>query len=130
MAKEFEVISIWFGRFPSEERLKRYMEETYDDGNAPISEFATDQEELFYDHDFVEFSFRTPSQNAAELLADHSFSSSYIPKAIEVFHKRQLGQMNSVILVWGVEIDKPVSKSGYDYELHYLGTFSCISETY
>lgn len=54
-----EISHIWLGKFPSEKALDEYFEEIYDEDNedAPLNQFARDQGENFYDHDWVERSF-------------------------------------------------------------------------
>ncbi|RYX82611.1 hypothetical protein EON83_18745 [bacterium] len=51
-------VDVWVGLFSSRERLEKYLEEIYDDDDStPLSEFAGDMDEFFYDHDFFESSF-------------------------------------------------------------------------
>jgi Immunity protein 22 len=59
MAAEFEMVDIWVGNFADEEAFQAYMEEQYDeeDEDAPISAFARDLNQSFYDHDLVESKF-------------------------------------------------------------------------
>ncbi len=125
MAKEFETVAIWLGRFPSEKKLEKYMAERYSDDDAkPISAFAADQGQVFYDHDFLEFGFRRAS-SARELLRGASFSTSYLGHVEAAWHSQDLSGVNTVILVWNSEIESPRSVHSREYDLTYLGTFAC-----
>ena len=97
MAIEYEIVSAWVGVFPSSEDLDSYLDETYsDDDSEPISSFAADQGEAFYDHDFLEFSFSDPSSDPVALLKGHSFSRSYGAAFAASFRKTVSFEANSI----------------------------------
>jgi hypothetical protein len=126
VAKEFEIVDVWVGRFPSADAVDAYFEETYGDDDRPISQFATDMGVRFYDHDFIEREFHdTPVSDLGAVLTEHSFSSSYLSEVIEAFRARQIGTFNTVLLVWNEEIENPSSVAQADYTLHYIGRFKC-----
>ena len=129
MAKEFDVVDIWLCRFPSEEAADAYFEETYDedDDDRPISGFAADMGERFYDHDFMERGdfHHPPVSDVSEAVAPHSFSSSYLAEVVAAFRSKPLAQFNAVLLVWNREIEHPVSVAEPGRTLHYLGRFKC-----
>ncbi len=126
VAKEFEIIDVWVGRFSSSELANAYFDETYDDDDRPISEFAADMGESFYDHDFMERAFHDQaSDDFAKALAAHSFSSSYLSAATEAFELHPLKPFNLVLTVCNEEIERPVSVSKSGVMLQYLGRFAC-----
>jgi hypothetical protein len=50
MAAEFRIVDIWVGSFPSRAAFEGYLRETYgDDDDTPISKFAADMGQTFYD---------------------------------------------------------------------------------
>lgn len=127
MAAEYQVVDIWVGLFSSDEVFDKYFEENYDedDEDAPITQFAADMKVNFYDHDFFESAHHEkPSSDLAMLLKDHSFSSSYTPQAVAAYQKLAPGPVDSVVLLWGEEIETPQSVKGEGYALHYLGRFA------
>jgi len=115
-------VDIWLGTIATHERYEHYLAEEYDD-DAAISEFAADQEQQFYDHDFVEASFHESHAALRELLSRHSFSSSYIPAAERV--DCALAGANVVILTFGDTIERPRAVKKPGVELAYLGRFTC-----
>lgn len=127
MAKEFEVVDVWLCRFPAEEAADRYFEETYDedDDDRPISQFAADMGERFYDHDFLERGdfHNPPIKDVANAVALHSFSSSYLADVVEASGAKPYSGFNCVLLVWNREIEHPVSVAKPGRTLHYLGRF-------
>ena len=128
MAAEYQVVDIWVGHFPSETAFDEYFSEDYEkeDDDAPISQFGADMDASFYDHDFFESAYyEKPSEDLKALLKDHSFSSSYTPQAVAAYQKLNPGAINTVILMWGKEIEDPQSVQGDGYALHYLGRFDC-----
>jgi Immunity protein 22 len=127
MSIEFETLDVWIGEFPSCERLNMYFHEILvpDDDDAPISEFAEDMCEPYYDHDFVECKFHEPRQTVDRLLRDHSYSNSYHAAVTKVANDLGVIHGNTTVLVWGCQILKPVSVVEDDYTLKYIGRFDC-----
>jgi hypothetical protein len=127
MAEEFEILDIWVGTFPSSDALSAYVAESYsEDDSVPISQLAADMQQRFYDHDFIERAFHeSPSSELRSLLEPHSFAASYARPAGERFDAMGLPGINTILLVWGEQFDKPASVLRDDYQLHYLGRFSC-----
>jgi hypothetical protein len=126
VAVEFELVDVWLGQFPSEEAADRYFEETYS-RRRPISRFAADMAERFYDHDFVERECH--SQGISDLppaLAGHSFSASYLANVIEAASRADLpAPVNTMLLIWGGEIEAPVSVRTSRMSLVCIGRFDC-----
>jgi hypothetical protein len=127
MAKEYEIIDIWIGTFPTKSALAEYLAETYtDDDSAPISRLAADMGQKFYDHDFLEHSFHlSPSSDIRARLGPHSFSRSYVEAAAAAFESGGTSSFNTILLVWGKRITHPSSVQRDDYRLQYLGRFAC-----
>ena len=124
---DFRTVSVWLGAFESETRLDRFFEETYDeeDEDAPISEFAHSQEQVFYDHDFIERGFNQSAQTVQQLLTGHSFSRSFVDVLTAAAGESLPAGTNSVVLVWGRVIRVPRSVAGLGHELQFIGTFPC-----
>jgi hypothetical protein len=126
VAVEFEVVDVWVGQFPSEKAADSYFAETYS-RRRPISQFAADMAERFYDHDFVEREFLPEGiSDLSHALAGHSFSSSYLADVIAAASGADLpAALNTVLLVWGREIEAPVSVRTPHMSLVYIGRFDC-----
>ena len=128
MAKEFEVVDVWVGRFATRLALVQYLHETYDEDNdeKPISRLAVDMGQRSYDHDFSEHSYHDElSSDFLSRLAPHSYSKSFAQKAGDAFALASVGKFNTILLVWGEKIMRPASVHSGDYSLHYLGRFTC-----
>jgi hypothetical protein len=139
MASRFDVVDIWVGRFASGEALHAYLAErpehyADDTDTLPISQFAQDQGEWFIDHDFQCTVFvEDATDDMTHLLQESLISSDFglldTGQAGEAFlaalYKTQHGQpANSIILVYGEEVQHPRSLEGADDQwLHYLGRF-------
>lgn len=125
MAEEFKVVDVWLCRFASTEAADAYFAESYDDDDSPISPFAADMGERFYDHDFMERGAfcNPPTDDVAAVVAPHSFSSSYLAEVVAAFRAKPFAPFNAVLLVWNREIEHPTSVDGPDRTLHYLGRF-------
>lgn len=122
-------VDIWAGFFESQQRYESYLEEIYDDDDStPLSEFADDMGEFFYDHDFFETSFHQVSTDDLKaILQDHSYADSYVTFAQAAFETRKRA-VNAVLLMWNEEgefdqIKQPKSVSKAGIELIYLGRF-------
>lgn len=123
----FREVDVWVGRFPSREAADACFAETYaegDDDDPPISSFAADMGEVFYDHDFVERAYLDPSAtDFAAALAPHSWSSSYLAAAAAAFAADPLLPFDTLLCVWNREIGHPVSVERPGVTLRYLGRF-------
>jgi hypothetical protein len=126
MAGDFEVVDLWVGTFTTESAFEDYLRETYEEDDTPLSKFAADMGESFYDHDFIEVAYhQEPSSDLEALLQEHSFARSYSPKAVAAHGCLVPCAVNAVILVWGKKIEAPRSVRGTDYQIHYLGRYDC-----
>ena len=125
MAKEFEIVDVWLCCFPSADAADAYFDETYDDDDRPISAFAADMGEGFYDHDFMERGefHNPPISDVTAAIAPHSFSSSYLSRVIEASRSKPFAPFNTVLLVWNREIERPTSVARPGRALRYLGRF-------
>jgi len=108
MAEEFEIVDIWLCRFPSVTAADAYFAKTYGDDDRPISQFAADMGERFYDHDFMEQGrFHDPPVNdLAKAVARHSFSSSYSAEVVEGFRLNPFAPFNIVLMMCNREIER------------------------
>jgi hypothetical protein len=85
MGDAFKTVQVWVGRFPTEDRFAKYIGESYSEDSEsdhlPISEFASDQGGMYYDHDFMEARFlHEATGDLRDLVGPHSFSSSYLER--------------------------------------------------
>lgn len=120
MSDEFSVVDVWIGRFPNRERLDRYLEEHYDDmdDDAPISEFARDQGQWFYDHDFVASEFFDTQADLCRIVDAMSLETDIQGEILQA--ARAWPEANVLLLVYGQEIESPCPVSGTDVRLAYL----------
>lgn len=118
-----ECADIWVGTFPSQAALDAYFEESYSDTDEdpPISQFAADQGEHFYDHDFMEVKYLPGAASMVELLEGLSGSHHYAA----AIAARQAWQpdFNTVVMIMRGEITDPRSVHGEGYTLTYVGQY-------
>jgi len=121
-------VHLWLGAFASQKRLDQYLEYTRDedDDESPINEFAADQSEDHYDHDWMEAIYEQGS-SIKTLLESPSYSPAFSKDAINVAKKLNLDDQNTVFMIDSQLIDKPVSANGDGYTLTYLGEFEAAS---
>lgn len=126
MSDEYGIVDIWVGQFRNQADFDSYMRETINRADdVPISQFAAEQHELFYDPDFVEASFHKTPGDFAKIITGHSSAKSYYALANAAFESSGIRSANVVILVFGREISQPRSTEGSFYSLTYLGRFDC-----
>jgi hypothetical protein len=124
-------VDLWVGRFKSRAACSSYFSEEFDEetGDRPISQFAADLEQPFYDHDSLETSYHSRAATLAEMLAGHSGAASFVDAAGAVFDQREWpksgGRVNTVVLAFDDAIDQPRDVAGPGYWLTYLGRFDC-----
>jgi len=125
MSAEFEIVDVWAGHFRSRSEFDDYLKETYDEENeeAPVSQFAADQEQVFCDHDFVSGSFRKLSGDFAELCDGLPGGRSWVNAALVAFDASEIKQANTILLAFGRTIQEPRSVNRLNHRLTYLGRF-------
>ena len=119
-----ERVHIWLGNFSSHDALEDYLEEHYDedDDEQPINQFAADQGETFYDHDWVEAGFKEV-EDINGLIKGHSYSDIYSEEVLEKAKSLEIKTANTFIMADSGEFSTPQSKQAETYSLYYLGRF-------
>jgi hypothetical protein len=116
---------IWIGLFESKKRLEKYMEETYgeEEDESPISQFARDQMEWYYDHDLVyaEYIRKATVQSLIEIW---NFPEQSVAEVIAAIEKLGLLNANVCLVADKDEFKAPRSATGNGYELWYIGQFN------
>jgi hypothetical protein len=128
MERDPDTVDIWLGRFHSAAAVEAYFQEQFEHDEKPLSPFVDDQGESFVDYDFMEREhYERPLTDLAAALSGHSFSSSYTGHALAAFAQAS-AEFDTVVLVWGGQIQRPVSVTiGRGY-LNYLGRFASDPE--
>lgn len=130
MANEFNVVDVWTGRFSSPDTLTEYLRETYSgDDHQPISHFARDQDQIYYDHDFLESIYFEATQSLSTALGSCSFANFFVEDAGAAYVARCLPSATVAVLAFGPVIHKPRSVERQEYQLFYLGRFQWHSES-
>lgn len=126
MTNECRIVDVWLGSFESEDELAAYLAESYsnDDDDLPISRFAVDQDQWFYDHDFMESCFFSATTDLRVALGRCSFISSYIDDVVVAHEAIGLPSVNTALLVFGAAIRIPKSVAAAEYHLNHLGRFA------
>ena len=119
---------VWVAYFESEDALEEYMAEQYDEDNddAPISKFAADQDESFYDHDLVYGQFHD-SPNARKLMEGWSFPDDSVALVAKAISQLNVPNANTCLIADKDEFSNPKSVKGDGYELWYVGSFKGCS---
>lgn len=115
---------IWVAQFVSEEALEEYMEEVYDedDDDAPISQFAADQGESFYDHDLVYGQYHEAPTTEA-LVDGWGFPEESVAVVVDAINQLNLSNANTCFVADKDEFSNPKSVKGDGYQLWYVGQF-------
>jgi len=115
----------WVGNFP-ENLAGEYFtevddEEDEDREHTPLSAFARDQGEKWYDHDFLEYGWGK-ADSIDKLVAGYSYSDQWGAELARRAAAAGLTDVNFFVFIGKDEIDQPKSVQGDGYWLHYLGT--------
>jgi hypothetical protein len=123
ISMRMKISHIWLGQF-GPDAPSSYFEEQYIDDDTLISQFAADQGERFYDHDFVEISFLKDLCQVRTLVDGHSYSQEYLELVVEKASDFGINEANVFVLADRLEFSAPRSVAGSSYRLWYLGEFS------
>lgn len=124
--RKTETSHFWVGFFPKS-IAEKYFTEIFDSNDAgrehtPISAFARDQGEAYYDHDFLEYGFKVRPEPVEKLVEGYSYSEQWGAELARRAAEAGLTGINWFAFISKGEISKPRSVEGKGYWLHYLGT--------
>jgi hypothetical protein len=125
VAEEWDVVDAWVCHFRSAEAVEAYFAETYrEEDGTPISMFAADMGQGFYDHDFVYREFHEPPARALEEALERWEHLAWAhPQMLEAFGASPVSPFNVFLVAFGREIEQPKSVEFPDRRLQYLGRF-------
>lgn len=98
-------VSIWLGRFDSEEQLNDYVEEQYNEDGDILCPFYSDFKIEYLDSDLRDLLFHEPLNKS--VLSNASYAASFID-AIDA----DLSQYNAVILAYDFEYSGDIDLVG------------------
>ncbi len=120
--RKTETSHFWVGHFPDGRRVDKYFAEQYEDDGSPVSEFARDQGERWYDHDFMESGFSKGAKSILKLVKGYSYYEQWAEELARRAADAGLTGVNMFVFISKDQIEKPRSVKGDGYWLHYLGT--------
>jgi hypothetical protein len=129
MASRIETVDIWVGQIESEPRFDSYLDEQYENDDLPINEFCNDMGAMYYDHDRIEAEYHGEGPVAVDqALAECSWSRSYAESAHVAYQARRadIGSVNTTILLYGENFERPRDARRDGVALYYLGRFACV----
>jgi hypothetical protein len=127
--RKTQTCHFWLGRFSDERRAADYFGEAEfwdkdeeDREHTPLSAFARDQGEKWYDHDFLEYGFNASAASVEELVAGYSYHEQWTAELARRAAAAGVTGSNLIVFIDREQIDRPRSVEGDGYSLHYLGT--------
>ena len=125
--RDTEISHFWLGNFRNESGVSEYLEEIYDEDDedgehTPLSQFARDQGETWYNHDFMEHGFKKNAKSVEDLVNGYSYFEEWSAELARRAAEAGLSKINMLLFISKDQIDKPRSVEGDGYMLHYLGT--------
>ena len=115
---------LWLGLF-GPDSPENYVVQEYLDDETQQSQFGAQQEQPYFDYDFVEISFPNDPKPVRELLDGHSYSSSYLDAVVRKAADLVITEANVFVLANKDQFECPRSVTGPGYKLWYLGEFAC-----
>jgi hypothetical protein len=115
---------IWLGLF-GPESPETYFVQKYEEDETPQSQFGAEQEQPYFDYDFVEISFPNDPRPVRELVDGHSYSESYLESVVKKAAELGISEANVFVLADKDEFAATRSVTGPGYKLWYLGEFVC-----
>ncbi len=111
-------VSIWIGRFDSNEKLNKYVDQVYDDNENVRSAFMDDFIIPYYDHDFQEAycDEKTGRVSVNTLLDPLSYSKSIIPQLLKI----NIENCNTIICLYNFVYDGRIKQNS---GMNFIGVF-------
>jgi hypothetical protein len=117
-------LSVWIGICPLSAVLEDYFKENYLDEDQPFTTFSEDFGFGFYDHDSVEMNVsQTGPGPVRDLLADVSYSASFLEAAASAAERQGIRQTELIFLMDDFEYDPKVTEIEQGKHLRFLGCF-------
>jgi hypothetical protein len=116
-----ETCHFWVGQVP-EEIASVYFQEKYaqDREITPLSDFARDQGEEWYDHDFLEYGWGIAS-SIQQLVEGYSYSDQWGEELASRVAEAGLTGVNLFVFINQDQIEWPRSVNSDGYWLKYMG---------
>lgn len=118
---EMDRCHFWLARFRDQQQIDEYFREEYGDDDKPISLFAADQGQTFYDHDRV-FVEASDTGNLRDLLRKVQVPEA-TGKIVQEFAQRLGRESNALVVADEGEFENPVSVENASYWLVYVGCY-------
>ncbi|MBC8066217.1 MAG: immunity 22 family protein [Chlorobia bacterium] len=122
------LVDVWVGFIKSKRDFNAYIKEFYGDDDETISQFAEDQGETFYDHDFVEAEHFGKPKELREVLKPLSHSSGFIDEAARIASSVITFIPNCVFADYDHQFKNPRSVENGGISFMYLGRFEFNSQ--
>lgn len=124
--RKTETCHFWLGCFENAQRVAAYFAEVYGEEDAegeetPLSQFARDQGETWYDHDFLEHGFGEGCETVEDLARGYSYREQWTAELARRAKEAGLTGLNTIVFVSQDQITEARSAQGEGYRLWYLG---------
>ncbi len=116
-----EISHFWVGHLPDDLRGPYFAEKLDEGDDVPLSMFARDQGEKYYDHDFLEYGWGA-ANTIQELVDGYSYSDQWAGELARRVADAGLTGVDTFIFISQEEVRAPRSVQGDGYWLKYLGT--------
>jgi hypothetical protein len=129
VVRKMETSHFWVGCFSNQQGVDDYFAEVWDEADedrnhTPLSAFARDQGEMWYDHDFLEVGFKTGAGSIEELVAGSSYHEQWSAELARRAAAARVIGSNMFVFIDQDQIDRPRSVEGDGFSLHYIGSIS------
>lgn len=118
-------VAVWAGAFPKKSDFNAYLKETYgdeDDDETPISQFAADLKQPFYDHDYVFGEWYKGKPRSVEaMLEGWRGADSFVAEAVAAAKKKKVADGNTIIIAYDHQFNS--KRWPKDSPLRFLGNF-------
>jgi len=115
----------WIGKFPSDVARGVYFDENsefdIDIEDSYLSQFAQDQGEQFYDHDWIEMSSFKPEE-LESTVKEHSYSEVWYSKVMDLMAQVPDTDFDTFVMIDAREIAEPRTVDKPNMKLYFLGT--------
>ena len=117
-------IHVWLGQFQSQTAINEYFAEQHNESaEQPLNQFAADQGQVTYDHDWLEYHFVADADLDDLLFGKYPFGRMAL--AVQgLSNERGITAPNTLIVADASLIAAPVDVTGQNHRLWFLGKFS------
>lgn len=121
--KAENIVSVWVGKFSTEEDFFEFIDFKYDSDGNSSNLFCKEAGFSWFDHDLQEAVFINQEQNLSTALQESSWIGSFEKELTAVLARFPKTYYNSILLLYDFQYKPEIARPDNNSRLKFIGSF-------